>query len=303
MNNIKHEAWPALPYEEFKSTSHLLHMASQMAGKLKLHTPFEPHWANVALWITSRGLTTGLIPYQTGAFSIEFDLINHRLIGNTTWGLHEEFALESMSVAEFAEKFFGLLRKLQIEMQINLMPQEIPNPISFDKDTTQQHYNKNLANAWWRILTSSYLVIQRYHARFDGETPPIGLMWGTFDLRDARYNGLPVETTGINAGYIRRNAMDEAQIEIGWWSGNDAYPRAAYYSFTYPQPDNIENAKIQPSAARWDKNLSEFILDYDDLLKSNDPAKELLSFCESTYHAGATLAGWDKSLETTGEPV
>ncbi|EDR35858.1 DUF5996 family protein [Coxiella burnetii] len=37
--------------------------------------------------------------------------------------------------------------------------------------------------------------MQRYHARFDGETPPIGLMWGTFDLRDARYNGVAVPTT------------------------------------------------------------------------------------------------------------
>lgn len=303
MKKLSEKLWPELPYEKFASTGHLLHMGMQMLGKLKLLTSFEPQWNNVALWITARGLTTGPISYQTKTFAIYVDLIDHKIICMENSGLIQEFKLASMSVAQFMESLFSALKKIGIDVTINLKPQEIPDPIPFDRDTALQIYNADLANSWWRILVSSQKVMQRYHGRFTGKTQPIGFMWGTFDLRDARYNGIAVEPTGINAGYIRRNAMNEALIECGWWSGNPAYPRAAYYSFTFPQPEKIEQVKIKPAAARWDATMGLFILDYDDLLQSKNPEDDLLAFFESSYGAGATLAGWDAKLLGSGKPV
>ena len=63
--------WPALRYEDFAPTMHLLHMGLQMVGKLTLLKPFEPQWANVALGLTSTGLTTGPIPWQGGTFTVD----------------------------------------------------------------------------------------------------------------------------------------------------------------------------------------------------------------------------------------
>lgn len=231
----QYDPWPELPYQEFKSTQYLIHMLSQAIGKLKLTTPFEPHWANVALWITSRGITTGSIKYGHGIFSVDIDFISNEVICTSSWGKISKVEIASQSVAQLISKFFAALRNIGVEPNINLMPQEIPNPISFDKDTALREYNADLANRWWRILISSHHVLQCYHSHFLGITPPIGLMWGTFDLRDARYKGSHIPTEGINSGYIRRNAMDDAQVEAGWWSGNEQYPRAAYFSFLYPQ--------------------------------------------------------------------
>jgi hypothetical protein len=301
MNKLS-EQWPELPYKEFLSTSRLLHMGMQAIGKLKLNTPFEPHWANVALWLTSRGLTTGPISYNENSYSIDLDFISHEIICTTSLGENKKFNLTSMSVSQFTEQLFSLLKSLHIESNINMMPQEIPDPIPFDQDNEKREYDKKLAHSWWKILLSSYHVMQQYHSHFNGETPPIGLMWGTFDLRDARYNGTPVPTTGINASYIRRNAMDEAQVEVGFWSGNPAYQKAAYFSFTYPQPPNIEQAKIKPAKARWEKDLATFILDYDDVRYSSQPNDDLLSFFESTYEAGAKCAGWNSKLIVEGVP-
>lgn len=266
-------------------------------------TPFEPHWANVALWITCRGLTTGPIINNSIAFSVDIDMFDHTVTVTTDSGIKDSFAIVSMSVAQFTEKLFAILQKFGIRPAINLMPQEIVNPIAFNKDNKEQFYNKELAHAWWRILFSTYAVLQRYHSHFEGETPPVGLMWGTFDIRDARYNGTRVPTTGLNAGYIRRNAMNEAQVEAGWWPGNDAYQKPAYYSFTYPQPSEIEQAKILPEKAYWNPTLMEFVLDYDDLRQSKNPQKDLLDFFESTYKAGSELAGWPVKYLTKGEPV
>lgn len=294
--------WPELNYEKFQSTAHLLHMCVQMIGKLKLNTPFEPHWANVALWLTARGLTTGLIPYPKNAFSIDLDFFEHRIVVKTTSGNEENFPLAPMSVSQLYDKFFAVLKKLEINLTINPMPQELTSPIPFDKDTQQRSYDKELAHSWWKILMSTYQVMQKYHALFDGETPPVGFMWGTFDLRDARYNGVMVPTTGVNSGYIRRNAMNEAQVEVGFWPGNEMYPKPAFYAFTYPQPEGIEKAKVMPEKAYWHVKMMEFVLDYDELLKSSDPEKALFDFFQSTYSVGTQLANWNKKLNTSGKP-
>jgi len=303
MDETPYNPWPLFDYPKFQSTGYLLHMAMQLIGKLKLATPFEPHWANVPIWLTTRGLTTGIIPYERGAYSINIDLIDHSIKITTQSGQYYDFKLHQMSVAQFADNLLSILRVLNINIPINPMPQEIPNPIAFDKDLEQRYYDEDLANVWWRILLSTYCVLRQYRAHFDGENPGIGLMWGTFDLRDARYNGVAVPTTGINAGYIRRNAMNEGQVEAGWWAGSEAYPQPAFFSFTYPQPAGIENAKIQPAYARWDAKMAVFILDYADLLKSPHPEQDLLDFFNSTYRVGTELAGWDSRFLTSGKPI
>ena len=68
MARATYQPWPELPYEEFAPTAYLMHMITQVVGKLKLATPFEPQWANVPLWVTSRGLTPGRFRMGPGRF-------------------------------------------------------------------------------------------------------------------------------------------------------------------------------------------------------------------------------------------
>lgn len=293
--------WPPLNYTDFAATQYLLHMGLQAIGKLKLQEPFQPQWAEVPLWLSGRGLTTGPIPYAGGVYEVTADFISHHVGCATSRGFSGQFELGPMSVAQFAASVFDLLRRADVNVSINLKPQEVPNPISFDQDNKQRPYEPALVNNWWRILLSTQRVLRVYHARFKGKTQPIGLMWGTLDIRDARYRGKPA-SPGTKADYIRRNAMNEEMIEVGWWSGNAGYPRPAFYSFTYPQPEGIESARVSPSISRWDSTMGEFLFDYDDLRNSNDPDGDLLSFFESTYQAGAERAGWDPDLAGSGIP-
>jgi hypothetical protein len=302
MRSISHEDWPALPYKDFAPTAHLLHMGLQAIGKLNLLKPFEPEWAHVAFALTSRGLTTGLVPTGSTAFSVDVDLVAHEVVGATTSGRTAGFALGPMSVADLTRRLVEMLRELGIDATVNPMPQEVPHPIPFPEDRERRPYDRALAYAWWSLLVAAHGVLQRYHARFKGKTQPIGLMWGTFDLRDVRYNGEPA-SPGPGAGYIRRNAMDAAQIEAGFWPGSEAYPRPAFYAFTFPKPPGLEQASVQPGGARWDAALGEFILDYDDLRASRKPEDDLFAFLESTYQAGAERAGWDPGLLGAAAPV
>jgi hypothetical protein len=169
MSSAAYQPWPELPYQEFAPTAYLMHMTAQIVGKLKLATPFEPQWANVPLWLTSRGLTTGPIPNGVGTFNVDIDLIDHVLTIATSWGSTGQLSLEPSSVAATFEQIMATLRETGVEATIETMPQEIADPIRFDQDTAPRPYDKALANAWWRILVSSHRVMQRYHARFEGK--------------------------------------------------------------------------------------------------------------------------------------
>lgn len=300
-SNMIYDPWPQLSYRDFADTQHLLHMGLQMLGKLKLAEPFQPQWAEVPLWLTGRGLTTGPISHAGGAYEVTADFISHQVGCATSWGFSDHFKLGPMSVAKFVEFLFDLLDKASINVSLNLKPQEVPHALSYDQDKQNRPYDSALVNSWWRILLSTQRVMQVFRGRFKGKTQPIGLMWGTLDIRDVRYNGKPA-SPGAKAGYIRRNAMNEELIEVGWWSGNSAYPKPAFYSFTYPQPEGMENARVTPSSSRWDSAMGEFLFDYDDLRNSKDPDGDLLSFFESTYNAGAERAGWGPSLVGSGRP-
>lgn len=240
--DIYYDPWPALSYPDFAPTQHLLHMGLQAVGKLKLKEPFLPQWSEVPLWISSRGLTTGPIPYLGNAFEVAVDLVSHQLGCTTSWGSSSHFDLRSMSVAAFVEQLFDVLRRADINVSINPMPQEVSNPIPFDRDVQARPYDPTLVNAWWRILLSTQRVMQVFHGRFKGKTQPIGLMWGTLDIRDVRYNGKPA-SPGEKADYIRRNAMNEELIEVGWWSGNAAYPKPAFYCSPTRSPKELNTRK------------------------------------------------------------
>jgi hypothetical protein len=295
------DPWPPLSYPDFADTHYFLHMGMQAIGKLKLTEPFQPQWSGAVLWINARGLTTGPIHYGGGAYEVSVDLISHETVCVTSWGYSERFKLASMSVAEFVERLLDLLKKAGVEVSINLKPQEVSNPIPFDQDKAQRHYDAAMASSWWRILLSTQHVMQIFKGGFQGKTQPIGLMWGTLDIRDALYNGKPA-SPGAKADYIRRNAMNAELIEMGWWAGSTAYPKPAFYSFTHPQPAGIEDVEISPPSSGWNPAMGEFILDYDDLRKSKDPAGDLLSFFRSAFKAGAECAGWDPNLMGTGQP-
>ncbi|HYL08051.1 MAG TPA: DUF5996 family protein, partial [Candidatus Udaeobacter sp.] len=74
------------------------------------------------------------------------------------------------------------------------------------------------------------------------------------------------------------------------------FPEPAFYSYTFPPPDGIEEHRIEPPGASWVPKLGEFALLYEEVRKAASPRQAILDFCESTYSAGARLRGWDPGL-------
>lgn len=296
-------SWPEFSKEKFSKTSHLLHMGIQVIGKLMLTQPFEPHWANIAMPLTSRGITTGMIPFGSGTYSIDMDFIDHVMIFTSSWGKVGNINLSSMSVSELTDKIIKTLHAIGVDTKINLKPQEVANPIAFDLDAARRIYDEKVVHAWWRILVSTYRALSIYHSKFYGITPKIGLFWGTLDLRDARYKGLHLPLPKEMSSFIARNAMDDAQFEVGFSASNEKYPTPSFFAYAYPKPAGFEKAKVKPGAAKWVSAINEFVLDYAELRRSKDPEGDLLQFFESTYEALAQLGKWDPKLIVSGKAM
>ena len=100
-------------------------------------------------------------------------------------------------------------------------------------------------------------------------------------------------------------AFSREEFASGWWASTDP-PGPAFYAYTYPEPAGIRSAVLHPAEAFWDERLGEFALTYDAVRAAPDPDAKVLEFLQSTYEAGADLAGWDRAAlepaEIPGRP-
>ena len=289
------EVWPALPLAAWQDTYATLHMWTQIVGKVRLTlSPHVNHWWATTLYVTSRGLTTSPIPYSTRTFEVLFDFIDHNLVIQTSDGATKGLGLFPRSVADFYHEFMVALRSLGIEVKIFPLPQEVPNPIPFDEDYEHASYDPAYANRFWRILVQSDRVFKQFRARFLGKCSPVHFFWGSFDLAVTRFSGRPApERPG--ADRITREAYSHEVSSCGFWPGSGPIQEPAYYAYTIPEPPGLSTAALQPSSAWYSRELSEFLLRYDDVRTADNPDAVLLEFLQSAYEAGANLAGWDRA--------
>jgi hypothetical protein len=296
---VSSETWPDLPFEAWKDTCATLHMWTQIVGKIRLaQAPHVNHWWQVALYVTSRGLTTSPMPYATRSFAIDFDFIDHRLRIETSEGERDSFVLVPCTVADFHQEIFTRLRALGLDIRIWTTPCEIPDPIPFEQDRTHKSYDRDAAHRFWRVLLNTQRVFEQFRSRFTGKVSPVNFYWGSFDLAITRFSGrrAPPHPGAPNiADSVTREAYSHEVSSLGFWPGNGGFGRPAFYSYAYPQPARFAQEPIAPAAAYYDRDLREFVLPYDAIRQSATPDEDLLAFAQSTYEAAAERAGWDRA--------
>jgi hypothetical protein len=93
-----------------------------------------------------------------------------------------------------------------------------------------------------------------------------------------------------------RNSMDAQEVAVGWWPGDPNYGKAAFYAYAHPAPDSFSDGAVSPAAARWDTELGQYILDWDDVRQSADPHATALEFFRSVFAHACTVCEWDPAL-------
>ncbi len=294
--------WPALPLSEWRETYQTLQLWTQIVGKIRLAlSPKVNHWWNVALYVNHCGLTTSPMPYGSGGFEIQLDFINHRLDVCTSGGDRKSMPLEPQTVAVFYAKLVATLRSLGINIVINTKPQELADPIPFEQDNRHASYDREYAHRFWQILLLTDVVLYEFRSRFIGKCSPVHFFWGSFDLCCTRFSGRPAPP---RKGIITSEAYSHEVISAGFWPGGGAIEGAAFYAYAVPSPPGLSQEAIRPAESFWSKDLSEFILMYDEMRRAESPRAALLDFLDSSYSAGAKLAHWDRrALERDYNPA
>ncbi len=293
------DLWPELPLEAWTKTFTTLHLWMQIVGKIRLtQSPWTNHSWSVALYVTSRGLTTSPVPYGTRTFQIDFDFIDHILIIKTSDGGVALVPLVPRTVAAFYARLMREMEKLGMKVSICRMPNEIPDPIRFDQDETHSAYDPEYANRFWRILVQADRVFKEFRAGFIGKCSPVHLFWGAADLAVTRFSG---RTAPLHPGriphlpdWVVREAYSHEVSSCGFWPGGAGIPYPVFYSYAYPEPSGFSGAQVLPHEAFYSADLREFILPYDAVRKTPSPDETLLAFLQSTYEAAALRGRWDR---------
>jgi hypothetical protein len=270
-------------------------MCTQVVGKVKLGlAPFLNEWWNVAFAVTARGLTTSTIPFGQRLFQVDFDFIDHSLTIHVTDGTSRMMSLVPRSVADFYLEFMGMLDSLGIRVKINTHPVEVDNGIPFEEDHVHAEYDPLYVSRWWRVLVGVSRLLEQYRTPFVGKSSPVHFWWGSFDLATTRFSGRPAPPQKWPARWMALGAEQE-QALAGFWPGNDKLREPAFVAYTFPEPPGCRTTSIQPAAAFFHPELSEFILPYENVRHSETPDQLILDFYRNTYEVGATLAGWDRA--------
>ena len=288
------QCWPDLPLESWKDTCATLHMWTQIVGKVRLRlTPLVNHWWNVPLYVSARGLSTSRIPYGERSFEVRFDFLKHLLVLECSDGAVKSMALEPKSVADFYRECMTMLRSAGIEVKIWTMPVEIPEPIPFDEDRVHGAYDRERVERFWRILQSVDSVLHEFRSGYIGKVSPVHFFWGSFDLAVTRFSGKRApERQGADG--ITREAYSHEVSSVGFWPGGGNIVAPAFYSYAAPEPEGFRDARVWPRAARYEAQLGEYLLMYDEVRMTASPTAALMAFCESTYEAAADLGRWDR---------
>jgi len=295
--------WPELPYEQWRATCDTLHAHTQLLGKLAVSlAPPEPELQHAALRLTARGWETAPLPAPdgSGALVVALDLRTHEAAIEHSAGQVERVPLApDRAVGEVTREVLAAARRLAGAVVIDPTPQEVSWTVPLDEDDEHTRYDPDQVTPYFTAATYVALALAAFRAPYRGRSTPVNAWWGSFDLAVNLFSGLPAEPPSED--FIMRNAMDAQEVALGWWPGDSRYGRAAFYAYAHPAPDGFASATLSPAAARWEPELGEYILDWDDVRATPDPHGAVLEFARSAFRHACMVCEWDPTLAASAD--
>ncbi|HEX6653262.1 MAG TPA: DUF5996 family protein [Thermoleophilaceae bacterium] len=294
---------PLGPYAAWKDTCDTLHAHTQVLGKLCVAlAPHEPQLQHAALRLTARGWETRPLPAPdgSGAFVAGLDLHRHEAFAEHSDGRAERVRLTpDRPVGEVTRELLDGARRLAGEIRINPTPQEVDWTVPLDEDAEHATYDEDSVAGYFDAATRAALVLAEYRAPYRGRSTPVNAWWGSFDLAVNLFAG--DEADPPSDDFIMRNSMNAKDVTVGWWPGDARIAKPAYFSYAHPAPADFAQGKPSPEAAYWHAEMGLFLLDWEDVLASDDPHATGLEFARWTFRHACAVCGWDPELAASAE--
>jgi hypothetical protein len=292
-------AWPVFPpYEQWSATCDTLHAHTQVLGKLAaVLAPPEPQLQHAALRLSARGHETLPLPAPdgSGAFVAGLDLHRHEAFAEHSDGRAARIALTpDRPVGAVTRELLEAVGGLAGPVEIDPTPQEVSWTVPLDEDDEHARYDAGEVGTYFAAATRAALVLAEFRAAYRGPKTPVNAWWGSFDLAVNLFSGEPA--TPPSHDFIMRNAMDSQEVAVGWWPGDQRYPRPAFYAYAHPAPDGFPGAALSPPAARWEQALGLYVLDWEDAASTPDPHAAAVDFAHSAFRHACIVCDWDAGL-------
>jgi len=256
MENIN--VLPELKYVGNEKKKLTLHLFFQILGKVRMcFMPRKNHWWYITLYVNEKGFTTGPIPIENGfeSFSLTLNILENKLDIFKSTGEIRSFRLEKgLSVSDFYNYLLSTLKELDINVKINGKPFDLNIDKRFSEITEYHHYNKEYVTAYWKTFLWVSSVFKEFSGRFYGKTCPVHLYWHSMDLAVTRFSGKKAPAMPAEARTSDKDAYSHECISFGFWAGDDNVQEPAFYSYTFPAPENLDNQPLEPGNANWIMN-------------------------------------------------
>ena len=165
------QAWPEIPFPPWRDTCAALHLWTQIVGKYRLaHTPWLNHSWHATLYVTPRGLTTGMVPDGGQAIALSFDLHDQCLVAESSSGNRRMFDLEPMSVAAFYTRVQDAVQDIGGSFSIHGRPNELASPVPFADDHAIRPYDPAAVQRFHEALVVIDQVFSQFRTGFVGNT-------------------------------------------------------------------------------------------------------------------------------------
>ena len=291
--------WPLLDPARDHDTLALLHLASQMLGKIRVaHAPWTNHGWHVALQPRSNGLET--LPTAADGertFTLVLDLCRHAIVLWASDETRDEVPLNAGSVSALHARLIAMLERNGLPSTFNGTPNEIDGALPFAADRVPRQYDRDSAERFREAMAAMMPVFERFRASFTGKSSPVHFWWGSFDLAVTRFSGrsAPAHPGGVPGlpDRIVREAYSQQVSSAGFWAGGAVSAEPFFYSYAYPEPAGYRERT--PTGGGFDPQWQEFTLPYREVREAADPAAVLTGFLQSTYDAAADLAKWERA--------
>jgi Family of unknown function (DUF5996) len=298
-------SWPVISYPQWRETCDTLHAHTQVLGKLAVAlAPPEPELQHAALRLTARGVETLPLPSPngSGAFVAALDLRSHRAVVEHSAAEPRNVSLTpDRAVGEVTRELIAAISGVAGEVKIDPTPQEVTWTVPLDEDDEHARYDPAQVSDYFAAATQAALVLAEYRAPYRGRCTPVNAWWGSFDLACSLFSGAPADPPSED--FIMRNSMDAQEVAVGWWPGDTRYEKAAFYAYAHPAPEGFGDSRLEPAAARWEGEMGLYILDWDDVVASDDPHRTALQFARSAFQHACAVCGWDPALARSAESV
>lgn len=168
-------SWPELTSSRDAETFALLHLASQMLGKLRVaHAPWVNHGWHATLRPIASGLATPPTACPDGrSFTLALDFCAHGIALAVSDGSSELIPFAGQSVATLHRALIAALDAHRLPPRFHGRPNEIADALPFAADHTPRAYNADSATRLLQALSRIVPLFDLFRAGFAGKASPV----------------------------------------------------------------------------------------------------------------------------------